>query len=154
MGFGFRIQQIFGKFNRKRGEIMDKKSIIILLMGAALISTVAAYRNITSDLRAELVATRTAMDSATVLAQNNDGKIFMSREGMLRLPGSQLNSESDETATSIRVTAPKQSMKEFLIFRNGIVVITDYPDSIDLTHPAPPAISRVENWGTFEKWRR
>ncbi|MGB7957797.1 MAG: hypothetical protein WCF77_03065 [Minisyncoccia bacterium] len=111
-----------------------------------------------SDLRAELVATRAVLDSAAVLTRDNNGWMVASRDGGYR----SLNSESTyETATRVRVVFSNgKPMKQFLIFRNGTVVMSELQPNVHFPSRAAGYAAEeqigdaiVANWGDVAKWR-
>ena len=124
------------------------------ILSAATIGQV--HNNI--NLRAELVATRAVMDSAAVLARDNNGWMVANRDGGYR---SQNNENAYETVTRVRVVFSNgKPMKQFLIFQNGTVVMSElrpnlhFPSRTD-GYAAEEQVGDtvVANWGSVEKWR-
>ena len=124
------------------------------ILSAATIGQV--HNNI--NLRAELVATRAVMDSAAVLARDNNGWTVASREGGYHFPAN----GDYETVTRVRVVFPNGTTKQFLIFHDGTVVVSDRQPNVaplsrasiaDYNAEEQVGTANIANWGNTEKWR-
>jgi hypothetical protein len=120
--------------------------LALLYIGNILVAPAAA-----SALQAELVATRTAADSAAVLARDNDGWIVVARQHGLH--ANEHDNMYSTSATSIRVYfrgATYRPTKEFLIFPDGNVEISEWRIG---DHGDEENIGETQkvNWGNFAK---
>jgi hypothetical protein len=118
-------------------------AIVMAILSAA---TVGQVHNNT-NLRAELVATRAAMDSAAILVMEHGGHIVLTREPAVA-PYGKYSGPLTSTATVIRINhGADENRMAFYIFEDGTVVTT--------VAPPPPGDeeTRVANWGNVEKWR-
>ena len=113
-----------------------------------------ALRAENANLKAEVTATRSAIDAAAAFAEQHDGRIVVYSAPTLDISSSPRESLSGDTipvsAISIRIEARHHDYpsKEFVVGPAGSVRDITYNDDGTIIS------NHAGDWGTMSKWRR
>jgi hypothetical protein len=127
--------------------------LCVVAIAAGASNTIDTLRRENADLKAEITATRAAIDSAAVFAEQHDGRITTSAVSTVDLLRKYMLVRADDSsvpAIAIRIEARNGDYptKEFLVGPAGFVHDITYNDDGSVIS------DHAGNWGHFAKWQR